>query len=298
MRPRHPLFALIAALLAVGTVMASARTTDPAAAPPPFIPSAETQQAFLEQLAGVRDARERAERVARLALVERPGGELQELAERTLDAEIGDAKPALRAIFLEGDEAARLGVLDLYRRYYRTVLGVGFEPWTVEMVRRGLEDRSPRVRRTTMAFAAENHLPRIAHFLIDAAEVEPDLTVGALLGIEQSGDPLGARWTTAKIADPDPAVHAAALRATARMERRGAFFARTMAEEKEPRLRRAGIEGLLTLAARDDIPFLTAWLEKPEAGPPELRERVVRALSELEVGTYSPSLPPRPAFSP
>lgn len=283
------------ALLALCLPVASA-SPDQGGATAPFVPSAATQQAFLARLEGVSGPRERAERIARLALVERPGGELQEMAERALDAEIGDAKPALRAIFLEGDETARLGVIDLYGRHFRTVLGVGFEPWTVEMVRRGLEDRSPRVRRATIAFVAENHVPQIANFLIDAAEAEPELTVGALLGIEQSRDPIGARWTTSKIAESDPAVHDAALLATARMERRGAFFARTMAEDADPRVRSAGIEGLLTLAGRDDVAFLTAWLERPDAGPPELKERVVRALAEIEIGTYVPELPARPAL--
>jgi hypothetical protein len=259
--------------------------------------SLATQEAFRARLEGVSGPTQRAERLAEVALVERPGGELQQMVDAALDEEILEAKGALRRIFLTGDETAKVGVMRLYGRHWRTELGVGFEPAFVDTVRRGLEDPDARVRQATIAFTAANHVPRIANFLIDAAEAEPNLTLGALLSIEQSRDPIGARWVTGKIGDRDPAIHDAALLATSTMGRRAAFILRTMVESPDPKVRRAGIQGLLVVAEPDDRLFLAAWLERDTGAPPELREQAGRAAAELEIGTYKPSLPPRPALT-
>ncbi|MCU0231340.1 MAG: hypothetical protein MUC67_08160 [Acidobacteria bacterium] len=270
----------------------------PAAAPPSPAPnySLETYEAFRARTADVMNPTQRAERLAEIALVERPGGELQQMVDTALDEEIIEAKGALRRIFTSGDETAKVRVMELFARHWRDQLGVGFEPAFVDTVRRGLEDPSPRVRQATMAFTARNHLPRLANFVIDAAESDPRLTVGALLSIAQSRDPIGARWATEKLVSPDPAVHDAALLATAATGRRATFYLRTMAESPDAKTRRAGIDGLLAVAEGDDRAFLAAWLERDGSAPAELRERVVRAIAELEIGTYQPTLPKPPPF--
>ena len=312
LRFRHDLLArarralLLAAAGAAAALAASspALTQQPAApSPAPPAPAASptyslaTQEAFRARLEGVSGPTQRAERLAEVALVERPGGELQQMVDTALDEEILEAKGALRRIFLTGDETARVRVMQLYGSHWRDELGVGFEPVFVDTLRRGLEDPSPRVRRAAIAFTATNHLPRIANFLIDAAEADPDLTLGALLSIEQSRDPIGARWVTGKIGDRNPAIHDAALLATSAMGRRAAFHLRTMVESPDAKTRYAGVEGLLVVAEPDDRSFLAAWLERDTAAPAALREQVVRAVAELEIGTYKPDLPPRPALT-
>ena len=281
--------------LAAGAAVAAFAQQPPAPAAPQY--SLETYEAFRSRLEGVSGPTQRAERLAEVALVERPGGQLQQMVDAALDEEILEAKGALRRIFLSGDETAKVEVMELYSRHWRSALGVGFEPAFVDTVRRGLEDPSPKVRQATIAFTAANHLPRMANFLIDAAEADPSLTLGALLSIEQSRDPIGARWVTGKIGDPDPAIHDAALLATVPMERRAAFFLRAMVESPDPSQRRPGVEGLLVVAQPDDRAFLAAWLERDTAAPAALRERVTRAIAELEIGTYKPDLPKRPPLS-
>jgi hypothetical protein len=283
-----------ASLLAVALVVVPASAAPQAPVPPP---SVEAQQAFLKIVEGARNPTERADRLAYAALVQRPGGELQQLLDRALDEEILEAKGALRQIFVTGDEVAKVRVMQLYSRHWRTQLGVGYEPAFVETVRRGLEDPSEKVRQATIAFTAENHVPRIANFLIDAAEAHPDLTLGALLSIEQSRDPIGARWVTGKIGDGNAAIRDAALLATSTMGRRGAFFLRAMVESPDPKVCRAGVQGLLVVAESDDRSFLAAWLERDTGAPAELREQVVRTVAELEIGTYEPALPKRPALA-
>ncbi|MCU0232053.1 MAG: hypothetical protein MUC67_11895 [Acidobacteria bacterium] len=284
--------------LALGCASGVLAQNPPAAPPPPAVPnySLETYEAFRARTADVTNPTQRAERLAEISLVERPGGELQQMVDTALDEEIIEAKGALRRIFRTGDETAKVRIMELCDRHWRNQLGVGFEPAFVDTVRRGLEDPSPRVRQATMAFTARNHLPRLANFVIDAAESDPRLTVGALLSIAQSRDPIGARWATEKLVSSDPAVHDAALLATAATGRRAAFFLRTMAESPDPKTRRAGIEGLLAVAEGDDRAFLAAWLERDGGAPAELREHVARAIAELEIGTYQPALPKPPAF--
>ncbi len=296
---RRALRAVAVASAASIAALTPALTQQPPAAAPPAAPqpSLATQEAFRALLVGVQNPTQRAERLAQVALVERPGGELQQMVDAALNEEILEAKGALRRIFVSGDETARVEVMQLYSRHWRDALGIGFEPAFVDTVRRGLEDPSAKVRRATISFTAANHVPRIANFLIDAAEADPSLTLGALLSIEQSRDPIGARWVVGKIGDRDPAIHDAALLATSPMGRRAAFLLRPMAEGSDPRLRRAGIEGLLVVAEPDDRTFLATWLERDTGAPPELRERVTRAVAELEIGTYKPALPPRPALT-
>lgn len=293
---RRALVLAAAAAALSGPAAARPRQPEAPAAPPPTY-SLEAHEAFRARLEGVSGPTERAERLAEVALVERPGGELQQMVDAALNEEILEAKGALRRIFLTGDETARVGVLELYGRHWRDTLSVGFEPAFVDTIRRGLEDPSAKVRRATIAFTAANHLPRIANFLIDAAEAHPELTLGALLSIEQSRDPIGARWVTGKIGDADPAIRDAALLAAAQMDRRPAFFLRTMVESPDPALRLAGVRGLLIVAQPDDRSFLAAWLERDPGAPPELREQVVRAVAELEIGAYRPTLPARPALT-
>ncbi|MCU0222962.1 MAG: hypothetical protein MUF27_02610 [Acidobacteria bacterium] len=295
MSPLRPVFLRPLVALAAGASVAAFAQQPPAPAPPQY--SLETYEAFRTRLEGVSGPTQRAERLAEVALVERPGGELQQMVDAALDEEILEAKGALRRIFLTGDETARVEVMELFSRHWRNTLGIGFEPAFVDSVRRGLEDPSPKVRQATIAFTAANHLPRMANFLIDAAEADPSLTLGALLSIEQSRDPIGARWVSGKVGDPDPAIHDAALRACVPMQRQAAFHLRVMADSPVEKVRWAGIEGLLTVASADDRGFLTNWLEKDAAAPRTLRDAVVSALAELEIGTYKPKLPPRPPLT-
>ena len=300
-RARRAVLLVAAGVAAAFATPASARPQQPASATPappaPPTYSLEAHEAFRARLEGVSNPTQRAERLAEVALVERPGGELQQMVDAALNDEILDAKGALRRIFLTGDEAARVGVMQLYGRHWRNTLGVGFEPAFIDTVRRGLEDPRPRVRQATIAFTAANHVPRIANFLIDAAEADPNLTLGALLSIEQSRDPIGARWVAGKLADPDPAIRDAARLASVPMGRQAAFHLRVMADSPDPKTRWAGIEGLLAVAGADDRDFLANWLEKDAAAPRTLRDAVVSALAELEIGTYTPSLPPRPPLT-
>ncbi len=297
---RHALLVAVAFCTAslAGLAPAPAQQPPAAATPPaPPQPSLATQEAFRARLVGVSGPNQRGERIAEIALVERPGGELQQMVDAALDQEIREAQGALRRIFLTGDETARVGVIQLYARHWRYVFGVGFDPAFIDTVRRGLADPSAKVRRATITFTAENHLPRIANFVIDAAEADPTLTLGALLSIEQSRDPIGARWVVGNIADPDPAIRDAARLACVPMERRAAFLLRVMADSPDAKVRRAGIEGLLAVATSDDRDFLASWLEKDTAAPLTLRDAVLSALAQLEIGTYRPTLPPRPPLT-
>lgn len=250
-------------------------------------------QEFEARIAGSRSPVERAARVARIVVIERPGGALEELAAQDLAQTLDLARNALPGLFRAGDDVAKLRVLDLYDRNWAT-LGQGVDFGINDLVTIGLGSRSADVRRAAARLAANAPLERIGNAVIDGATLDPSLTLAALLAVGTATDYSCARWVAGMTVHDDPRVREAARWAAARLGRDVAAHLRPLIDETDPVRQARALEGLLAIADASDLSLLQGWLARESAADPALRARISAAAGAIEANTFKPEVPARP----
>ncbi len=198
-----------------------------------------------------------------------------------------DLPPAGRA------EALRF----LDRNFDLLISGMDFQ--AAEIARMGLFDDDARVRAAAGLLVTRHRFNRFANTLIDAAEMHPELTIPALVGIGIDHDPRAARWVVRQLSSPDEEVRAAArwaLRAIGPPA--GVALREALERAKGPEDWGPILDGWLLVLSGKDSSVLSAWLEEHGEADPERAERVRRALAALEVSRYRPERVPKPEWTP
>jgi hypothetical protein len=251
---------------------------------------AAARKELIRRLEGADVPRERMLTTGRIAFVERPGGALQQIAQERFWRVASGADGIISILFDEATPDARVEILDRYRERW-DVLGRGVSGKRSNMVRDGMLDRNPRVRRAAARLAATRPFPHLVHHAIDAALVYPELTLAAVLSVARNGDHRGCRWALEAGARRGDPVRKAALyafrRAGAPCKERIAEY--LDAEDEDRRLLAA--EGVLQLAAPGDEATLREWAERWRDQHPEMASRFEKAADELEDGLYQPPEP-------
>ena len=192
-------------------------------------------------------------------------------------------------------KAEALRFLD--RNFDLLITGMDFQ--AAEIARMGLFDDDPRVRAAAGLLVTRHRFNRFANTLIDAAEMHPELTVPALVGIGIDRDPRAARWVVRHLSSPDEHVRMAArwaLRAIGPPA--GVALREALERAKGPEEWGPLLDGWLLVLSGNDSSVLSAWLEEHGPEDPERAERIRRALAALEVSRYRPEPVPKPDWTP
>jgi hypothetical protein len=300
MMQRRPIILLFlcAALAAAAPLPAAQEEQQSAIEPGEFSGEelAEARRELATHLEGTSDRRERLMVLGRIGLVERADDPLGHLAREEFWRRALGADGVISLIFDRGPAVSRVEILNRYRERW-DVLGRGTSGARSNMVRDGLMDRDPDVRRAAARLTAEHPFPRMAHHVIDAALVYPELTLAAVLTVARNGDHRGCRWALKAGAREQGAVRAAAVYAFRRAgepckERLLAFL-----DSEDPSRRMLAAEGLLQLATPEDAPLLRDWAERWGDRHPELAKRVLEAAEQLALDLYEPPEPDRPELA-
>lgn len=246
-----------------------------------------------QRLFDCNDANRCAGIYARIALLERPGGAVEHLAYERLETMVGRARLELLAIANDttSPPEARARVIDYFRTHW-SLLASGVDAAITEMVARALESESGALRAAAARLMAEKPIPRIGHFAIDATYLHPELTQAALLAVGAAGDAHVASFVVEQLASDDPLVAATARRVTWQLQRYTVERIKQAMTSDDAKMRAAAVDALLPIAVLDDLAALYRWLEQDGDGAPEVRDRVIRVIAELESGLYDPPPPP------
>ena len=245
--------------------------------------------ALAERLRGCETQSKCTMQLARIALEERPGGALEKVAYEGLLGSLSHSRKGLTWMFNEGDAEARRRVLELYIDRWNT-LGRGFDPNLAEKCIVALEDDDESVRKTAARLIP---VPGTAHAAIDAAIVDPSLTRAALHAIATARASFVARWVVEQLSSDDPAVQGTAKRTLYELGRSSAEPLKSAIAGDDAELRARALDALLPIAIPDDVSFLYEWLTEHGESEPELRDRVLRVVAEIESGLYEGEVPPR-----
>ncbi|GEM_PF-6822308 len=239
-------------------------------------------------------------RIAReIAFEERPDDAefLAAAMERAL-RDKGALKTWLFRNFPDLPPAGKAEALRFLDRYFDLLI-TGMDFQAAEIARMGLFDDDPRVRAAAGLLVTRHRFNRFANSLIDAAEMHPELTVPALVGIGLDHDRRAARWVVAKLGSPDEDVRAAARWALYQIgPGAGTALREALARARGPGEWGPVLDGWLLVLGGSDSSALSAWLEEHGPEDPERAERIRRALAALEVSRYRPTPPARPRWTP
>lgn len=227
---------------------------------------------------------------AQIALSERPGGALEKVAFESLIGSLGHSRKGLTRVFDEGDAEARRRVFELYYEQW-SILGRGFDPNLSEKCVLALEDEDRGVRLAAARLIATFPVPGTAHAAIDAAIVDPGLTRHALHAISRTQATFVARWVTEQLSSEDPLVRATAKRTIYELGRRAVAPLKSAVASVDAEIRNLALDALLPMANADDVSLLYEWLTTHGEENPQLRDRVLRAVAEIESGLYEGEAP-------
>jgi hypothetical protein len=257
---------------------------------------AKARRQLAERLEDTKTTRERALILGRIGLVERAKGALGHAAREQFWLRATGADGVISLIFDRAPARSRVEILNRYRQRW-DLMGRGTSGARNRMVRDGLLDRDPDVRRAAARLAAQYSFPRMGHHAIDAAMVYPELTLAAVLTVARNGDHRGCRWALKAGAREQGAVREAAVYAFRRAgepckERLVAFL-----DSEDPARRLLAAEGVLQLATPEDAPLLRDWAERWGDRHPEMAERALEAAEQLALDVYEPPEPDRPELA-
>ncbi|GEM_PF-3835893 len=238
----------------------------------------------------------RVKKLTEVALLERPGGEIEKLAGETLLRYANrDLAKSLISAFSQGGAYAKIQALQIFHEYW-TEMGLASSPRMAEICRMAMDEPDERVHWYAAKFLADRPLIKAGAVAADLATLYPELTLPALMSIEISKDHRMVRWTLDFLDHEDPLVRQAAQRVIALFDRQAAAPLRAWADSPDAARRRLGIENLVLIATPDEAPALHRWLERYGSEEEDLRGLVIKTLANLEVGLHRPKIPPRATF--
>lgn len=243
--------------------------------------------ALHERLLDADGKHERVLTLGRIALVEKPGGELQQEAERLFWEEAPGGHDALLLLFGEVTPADQVRILELFRTRW-DVLGRGVSPPRSRMVREGLLSDAPEVRREAARLAATRPFYRTLHSVIDASLEHPELTLAAVLAVGVNRDQQGCRWALETGAAEGGVIRRAALLSIAHVGPECRDRLVPFLDADDPAQRLLAAEGMLYVATEEDAPRLREWSERWSSEHPGMSRRLSDAADQLEEGWYRP----------
>ncbi|GAB4374902.1 MAG: hypothetical protein Kow0062_13400 [Acidobacteriota bacterium] len=283
--------AVVLAVLFSAAALAADQASD---LPFPADEIAHAREVLRERLAGCDDANRCAGIYATIALAERPGGALEELARRSWIANIGRTRATLFGLFPRVPPASQAEILDAFREHW-PLLMQGVFPELTGMVVQALESDDDAVRLAAARLIATRPVARISHAAIDAAELDPSLLQAAILAVGHERARYAARWLVETATAHDaPGILEAARWSLFRLDRKGADRLKELIDSADPDTAARAVDLLLVIAIPADGPVLLRWLEQHGSEHPELAERVRRQIAALEAGLIERRSPPFP----
>jgi hypothetical protein len=222
----------------------------------------------------------------RLALLDKPGGALEALARKRFLEGVGGHRHYLTWLFERVGPKEKVLILDEFREHW-PIMGRGESASRRAMLVNGLWSEHAAVRHAALRLAATRPFARIGHEVADLAHEHPELLQPALLAVGASGDKRLSRWVVEQLAHDDPEVRAAAM---STIERLGPLATmshlKLLAAEGESKVRDRAVAAIARFGLADHLSTLYAWIDERGEENPELKERIVRTVAEIESGLF------------